>query len=32
MDLRLRNLSELDSRAVPLPHGTEIVARASIAS
>lgn len=25
MDLRLRNLEQLDSRAVPLPHGTEVV-------
>ncbi|HEY2367551.1 MAG TPA: UDP-phosphate N-acetylglucosaminyl 1-phosphate transferase, partial [Polyangiaceae bacterium] len=27
MDLRIRNLSHLDSRAVPLPHGTEVVTR-----
>ncbi len=27
MDLRLKNLSELDERAVPLPHGTEVVTR-----
>ena len=27
MDLRLRNLTQLDSRAVPLPHGTEVVTR-----
>src|SRR6202050_2532538 len=27
MDLRLRNLDQLDSRAVPLPHGTEVVTR-----
>lgn len=27
MDLRLRNLEHLDSRAVPLPHGTEVVTR-----
>lgn len=27
MDLRLRNLERLDSRAVPLPHGTEVVTR-----
>lgn len=27
MDLRLRNLEQLDSRAVPLPHGTEVVTR-----
>lgn len=27
MDLRLRNLEQLDARAVPLPHGTEIVTR-----
>jgi hypothetical protein len=27
MDLRLRNLVELDERAVPLPHGTEVVTR-----
>ncbi|HSQ65142.1 MAG TPA: nucleotidyltransferase domain-containing protein [Polyangiaceae bacterium] len=27
MDLRLRTLRELDSRAVPLPHGTEVVTR-----
>lgn len=27
MDLRLRTLERLDSRAVPLPHGTEIVTR-----
>jgi hypothetical protein len=25
MDLRLRNLEQLDARAVPLPHGTEVV-------
>ncbi len=28
MDLRLKSLAELDSRAVPLPHGTEVVTRA----
>jgi predicted nucleotidyltransferase len=27
MDLRLRNLEQLDSRAVALPHGTEVVTR-----
>lgn len=27
MDLRLRNLDQLDARAVPLPHGTEVVTR-----
>ena len=27
MDLRLRNLAQLDARAVPLPHGTEVVTR-----
>ncbi len=27
MDLRLRNLEQLDARAVPLPHGTEVVTR-----
>ena len=27
MDLRLRSLEQLDSRAVPLPHGTEVVTR-----
>jgi hypothetical protein len=27
MDLRLRNLERLDSRAVQLPHGTEVVTR-----
>lgn len=27
MDLRLRNLERLDTRAVPLPHGTEVVTR-----
>ena len=27
MDLRLRNLEQLDARAVPLPHGTEIFTR-----
>jgi predicted nucleotidyltransferase len=27
MDLRLRHLEHLDSRAVPLPHGTEVVTR-----
>lgn len=27
MDLRLRNLERIDSRAVPLPHGTEVVTR-----
>jgi hypothetical protein len=27
MDLRLQNLEQLDSRAVPLPHGTEVVTR-----
>ncbi len=27
MDLRLRNLEHLDARAVPLPHGTEVVTR-----
>jgi hypothetical protein len=27
MDLRLRNLEQLDSRAVLLPHGTEVVTR-----
>jgi hypothetical protein len=27
MDLRLRPLESLDSRAVPLPHGTEVVTR-----
>ena len=27
MDLRLRTLEHLDSRAVPLPHGTEVVTR-----
>jgi hypothetical protein len=27
MDLRLRNLEHLDGRAVPLPHGTEVVTR-----
>jgi len=27
MDLRLRDLEQLDSRAVPLPHGTEVVTR-----
>ncbi len=27
MDLRLRNLEQLDERAVPLPHGTEVVTR-----
>lgn len=25
MDLRLRNLEQLDARAVPLPHGTEVI-------
>jgi hypothetical protein len=27
VDLRIRNLASLDSRAVPLPHGTEVVTR-----
>jgi hypothetical protein len=27
MDLRLRNLEQLDARAVPLPHGTEVTTR-----
>ena len=27
MDLRLRHLQQLDSRAVPLPHGTEVMTR-----
>jgi predicted nucleotidyltransferase len=27
MDLRIRNLEQLDVRAVPLPHGTEVVTR-----
>ena len=27
MDLRIRSLTTLDSRAVPLPHGTEVVTR-----
>jgi hypothetical protein len=27
MDLRLRNLEQLDARNVPLPHGTEVVTR-----
>jgi hypothetical protein len=27
VDLRLRNLEQLDDRAVPLPHGTEVVTR-----
>ncbi|MGH7440373.1 MAG: DNA polymerase beta superfamily protein, partial [Polyangiaceae bacterium] len=27
MDLRLRNLEQLDARAVPLPHGTEVITR-----
>lgn len=27
VDLRLRHLEQLDSRAVPLPHGTEVVTR-----
>ena len=27
MDLRLRNLERLDSRGLPLPHGTEVVTR-----
>jgi hypothetical protein len=27
MDLRLRSLEHLDERAVPLPHGTEVVTR-----
>lgn len=27
MDLRLRNLEQLDARSVPLPHGTEVVTR-----
>src|SRR5580698_2036589 len=27
MDLRLKNLQQLDARAVPLPHGTEVVTR-----
>src|SRR5580692_1998198 len=27
MDLRLKNLEQLDARAVPLPHGTEVVTR-----
>jgi predicted nucleotidyltransferase len=27
VDLRLRNLSHLDARSVPLPHGTEVVTR-----
>jgi len=27
VDLRLRNLAQLDARAVPLPHGTEVVTR-----
>jgi hypothetical protein len=27
MDLRLRGLQQLDARAVPLPHGTEVVTR-----
>jgi predicted nucleotidyltransferase len=27
MDLRVRNLEHLDARAVPLPHGTEVVTR-----
>jgi hypothetical protein len=27
MDLRLKNLEHLDARAVPLPHGTEVVTR-----
>ncbi|HVJ94414.1 MAG TPA: UDP-phosphate N-acetylglucosaminyl 1-phosphate transferase, partial [Labilithrix sp.] len=25
MDLRIRNLEQLDARSVPLPHGTEVV-------
>jgi hypothetical protein len=27
MDLRLKNLEQLDARAVPLPRGTEVVTR-----
>lgn len=27
MDLRLKNLERLDERAVPLPHGTEVITR-----
>jgi hypothetical protein len=27
VDLRLRNLEQLDDRAVPLPHGAEVVTR-----
>ena len=27
MDLRLRSLERLDTRAVPIPHGTEVVTR-----
>ncbi|MFO0615354.1 MAG: nucleotidyltransferase domain-containing protein [Polyangiaceae bacterium] len=27
MDLRLKNLTSLDARAVPLPHGTEVITR-----
>ena len=27
VDIRLRNLAQLDERAVPLPHGTEVVTR-----
>ncbi len=27
MDLRLKNLERLDDRAVPLPHGTEVITR-----
>src|SRR4051812_4230330 len=27
MDLRIRNLEQLDERAVPLPHGTEVMTR-----
>jgi predicted nucleotidyltransferase len=27
MDLRIRSLEQLDARAVPLPHGTEVVTR-----
>jgi hypothetical protein len=27
VDLRIRNLATLDSRAVPLPHGTEVITR-----
>jgi hypothetical protein len=27
VDLRLRSLEHLDTRAVPLPHGTEVVTR-----